>query len=83
MNSPIISGTIYILSMSCVSGDEVQVAIHLYEDIFRWLKSLDHEGSSWSVGQHVYDSSPLTNSDATIINTKDLTDEVMEEYGRK
>jgi hypothetical protein len=37
----------YVLSMSCVSGDEVQVAVHRYQDIFRWLKTLDHEGSTW------------------------------------
>lgn len=39
----------WILSMSCISGDEVQVVIHRQEDVARWLKTLDHEGSSWSV----------------------------------
>lgn len=54
MFSPEISGTTYILSMSCVSGDEVQVIIHQKEDIPKWLKTLDHEGSSWDVYQHIY-----------------------------
>ena len=85
MNSPIISGTIYILSMSCVSGDEVQVAIHRYEDIFRWLKSLDHEGSSWDVAEHVYEPPCTweTINTSKIVRTDDLTDEIMEEYGNR
>ena len=37
----------YILTMSCVSGDNVQCQIFRYQDIFNWLKKLDHEGSSW------------------------------------
>ena len=41
--------TRWALNMSCVSGDEVIVAIHRQEDVARWLKTLDHEGSSWSV----------------------------------
>lgn len=44
-----VTGARWILSMSCVSGDEVQVAIHRLEDVARWLTTLDHEGSSWSV----------------------------------
>lgn len=75
MFSPIISGKIFILSMSCVSGDEVQVAIHRYEDIFRWLKTLDHEGSHWDVTVHYYD--PLGNE---ITDTEDITDKVVKEY---
>jgi hypothetical protein len=35
--------------MTCVSGDEVHVAIHRREDIVRWLRKLDHEGSTWAV----------------------------------
>ena len=71
MFSPEISGTIYILSMSCISGDEIQVAIHRREDIFRWLKTLDHEGSNWSVVQHI--GTPIT-------DTVELTEEVIKEY---
>ena len=83
MHSPIISGTIYILSMSCISGDEVQVAIHRREDIVGWLKSLDHEGSNWTVVNHVYDGNPMKDADAKILETIDLTDEIMEEYGNR
>ncbi len=43
------AGIRWMLSMSCVSGDEVIVAIHRQEDVAKWLKTLDHEGSSWSV----------------------------------
>ena len=60
----------YILTMSCVSGDAVQVAIHRREDVVRWLRTLDHEGSSWDVVYH------LPNGDISWI-----TDEVMVEYG--
>jgi hypothetical protein len=45
----VLDGARWILSMSCVSGDEVQVAIHRQEDVARWLTTLDHEGSSWTV----------------------------------
>ncbi len=75
MFSPIISGNIHILSMSCVSGDEVQVAIHRYEDIFRWLKTLDHEGSGWNVTIHRYDS-----YGNEITETEDITEKVIEDY---
>jgi hypothetical protein len=60
--------------MSCVSGDEVQVAIHRREDIFRWLKTLDHEGSNWSVVNHV---------GVPIMDTIDLTDAIEAEYRAK
>lgn len=66
----------YILSMSCISNDEVQVAIHRYEDIFRWLTTLDHEGSNWTVVQHVMDGD-------VVMETNDLTDQVMQEYGNR
>jgi hypothetical protein len=67
------TGAYYILHMSCVSGDEVQVAIHLKEDIRGWLDKLDHEGSSWSVYHHV------TNKDNMIVDTRDLTQEFLAE----
>ena len=63
----------YILSMSCVSGDECQVAIHLREDIVGWLKTLDHEGSNWCVVQ--YRGDPIT-------ETVDITAAVYDEYSR-
>lgn len=59
----------YILTMSCVSGDAVQVAIHKREDIVRWLQTLDHEGSSWDVVHHLPDGGITW-----------ITDEVMAEY---
>lgn len=63
----------YILSMCCVSGDEVQVAIHRREDIFRWLRTLDHDGSNWNVVQHHRVA-------GTIYMTEDITDAIEEEY---
>ena len=63
--------------MSCISGDEVQVAIHRREDIFRWLKTLDHEGSNWDLSQHIF------GVDGKIESTVDLTDEIMKEYGER
>ena len=54
----------YTLRMLCVSGDWVTVFIHRYEDIFKWLKTLDHEGSSWTV----------------TVGRKDKTDQIVQEY---
>lgn len=65
----------YILTMYCVSGDNVQVAIHRYEDIRRWLKTLDHEGSNWSVVKHVWDG-----EQTAVIDTINLTDQIVGEY---
>lgn len=65
------SGAMFILSMSCVSGDEVQVAIHRKEDILGWLRTLDHEGSNWTVVKHSSDFQ----------QTDDLTEDVMRAYG--
>lgn len=45
----VFTGARWILRMSCVSGDGLQVMIHRQEDVARWLTSLDHEGSSWSI----------------------------------
>ena len=61
---------IYILSMSCVSGDDVQVRIHHREDIPRWLKTLDHEGSRWDVTVHRMNGN-------TVEETTDITDEIV------
>ena len=61
---------LYILTMSCVSGDAVQVAIHKREDIVWWLKTLDHEGSSWDVVHH------RPNGDIDFV-----TEAIMAEYG--
>lgn len=69
----------YILSMLCVSGDLVQVSIYRYEDIFYWLKLLDHGGSSWTVTRHLYNTDDLTNP-TVIVETVDITDEVMAAY---
>lgn len=66
------SGAYYILTMSCVSGDELQVAIHSKEDVRRWLDTLDHEGSSWDVVHHV------TDADGHITHTEDITKEFAE-----
>lgn len=63
----------YILSMNCIRGDDLQIAIHRREDIFRWLKTVDHEGSLWSVVFHNGDS------ESGFITT-DITDEIIEEY---
>jgi hypothetical protein len=63
----------WILSMSCVSGDDVQVRIWLRRDVLSWLKILDHEGSIWDVVHHV----PSSDND---FDTTDITQEVMEEY---
>lgn len=65
----------FILSMLCVSDDEVQVAIHRREDIARWLKTLDHEGSSWSVVVHEMDGD-------VVVETRDITTEIIEECGQ-
>ncbi len=65
----------YVLRMSFVNGDQLQIALHRREDILRWLRQCDHEGSSWSViriggfvGSHTH-STPL-----------DITDEIAAEY---
>lgn len=64
--------TYYALIMSCVSGDEVCIKIARREDIFNWLKKLDHEGSAWVVFYHEdIGSSPYSN---------DITAEIMREY---
>lgn len=63
----------YILTMSCVSGDDVQAAIHKREDVFKWLSTLDHEGANWSVVYHTWDGHQL-------INTHDITKEIEREY---
>lgn len=39
----------WVLSMSCVNGDEIQAAIHEHPNIAFWLGKLDHEGSSWII----------------------------------
>ena len=62
----------FILTMGCVSGDDVQVAIHRREDIFHWLKTLDHEGSSWTIVVH---DEKLSHP------PKDITEEIQGEYG--
>jgi hypothetical protein len=68
----------YILSMSCVSGDEVQIVIHRKEDIFRWLKKLDHEGSNWDVVEHLW-----SNDYSKIMGTSYITSEIIEEYANQ
>jgi hypothetical protein len=65
----------YILSMGCVSGDEIQVAIHRQVDIVHWLKTLDHEGSSWSVTRHQWNE-----AGDHIHATTDITDEITRQY---
>ena len=65
----------FILSMLCVSGDEVQVAIHRIQDITRWLKTLDHEGATWSVVHHVWDE-----VNEKVLETNDITDMIEREY---
>lgn len=67
--------TRYILSMGCVSGDDIQIAIHEREHIVPWLKKIDHEGSSWTVVAHDMDGD-------IIMETTDITDQIMEEYGK-
>lgn len=64
----------YVLSMSCVSGDNVQVSIHRREDIFRWLRKLDHEGSSWAVHHH--------DLETALSSVEDITEEIEGEYVR-
>ena len=59
----------YILTMSCISGDAVQVAIQREEDIIKWLRALDHEGSTWDVVHHLPDG-----------DVEWITDDVMAEY---
>ena len=61
----------YILTMNCVSGDGIQVAIYRREDIVRWLRTLDHEGSSWDVVYH--------NDEDGVIEF--ITQEIETEYG--
>lgn len=68
----------YILSMSCISGDDVQVAIHRREDVVRWLKTLDHEGSSWSVVHHAWNE-----MQDDILGTEDITSDIEAEYARR
>lgn len=68
----------YVLTMSCVSGDELQVAIHRREDIFRWLKTLDHEGSSWSVVEMARFGAAVE-----FISPEDITEDIMREYGER
>lgn len=63
----------YILSMGCVDGSSVQGAFHTREDLLRWLKRLDHEGSSWSVVVHDMDGD-------IVMETHDITDEIRKEY---
>lgn len=60
--------------MSCINGDEIQIAIHEMEYIFKWLKTIDHEGSNWSVIEHVGD--PIT-------KTVDITLEIEKDYSDK
>lgn len=87
------SNPIYILSMGCVSGDDVQVAIHRYEDIIPWLKQLDHEGSSWGVcsyglcdcdggpqGEGLVSLPHELTCPAALYPWTDLTEQVQQEY---
>ena len=77
MFSPEISGTIYILSVSCISGDEVQVAIHERGDVRRWLDTLNHEGANWQVVEHCYSDDRVH-----IEETRDITVEIEQEIER-
>jgi len=65
----------FVLSMSCVSGDEIQIAIHQREDIIPWLRKLDHEGATWTVVEFSY-------KDGVIDADHDHTEEIMQEYSR-
>lgn len=68
----------FILSMACVNGDNIQMAIHRREDIIGWLRKVDHEGSNWDILEHVWDAPYPDNTE--IIRAIDLTDEIMREY---
>ena len=63
----------FILSMTCVSGDDLQVVIRRREDIMAWLVKLDHEGSCWSVMHCIW------NTRDAVLNAEDITDEILHE----
>jgi hypothetical protein len=64
---------VYFINMICVSDDYVEIQTHDRASIVKWLKSIDHEGSSWSV-------LAVDRGAEAARNTLDITAEIAAEY---
>lgn len=58
----------YIISISCVNEDQIQIATKERDNIKFWLGKIDHEGSSVSIVCHEMD-------DDIVMQTDDMTNE--------